>query len=190
LRDFVEFWQVGNHTFTVPSGVSRIMVEVWGGSGGGGGAAACGGGGGGAGGFLRVILNVSPGEPFNIHVGNGGAGGASEVIFVSGAWYGANADNSFVQGNWQSGHALAFGGGGGQIGNCQGPAVGGGWDLTFATVAQLGRAGEWGERSLTSGIPSPGGALPFAHTRGGGRGAINLGENGQAGTDGNVVISW
>ncbi len=61
-------------TFTVPTNITRIMVEMWGGGGGGGGGvfyfdntptnivnARAGGGGGGSGGYALGFLNVTPG---------------------------------------------------------------------------------------------------------------------------------
>jgi hypothetical protein len=77
--------QPGNYTWTVPSGISLIWVEVVGGGGGGCGvypeiapglpAAFIGGGGGGAGGYLKGFLPVSGGQNFTLTVGAGGAGG-------------------------------------------------------------------------------------------------------------------
>ncbi len=73
-----------NGTFTVPAGVTQILVEVWGatggGGGGGGGATTCtgggGGGGGGEGGYYKDIVSVSPSSTINVVIGAGGAGGA------------------------------------------------------------------------------------------------------------------
>lgn len=61
-------------TWTVPAGVTKIMIEIWGG--GGGGAA---GGGGGSGAYSQVVENVTPGNIVNITVGSGGLGAADEV---------------------------------------------------------------------------------------------------------------
>lgn len=72
----------GSYTFTVPPGVTRILVEAWG-SGGSGASAnrqsdngsdPCGaGGGGGGGGFGRSFFDVTPGEVFHLDVGQGKA---------------------------------------------------------------------------------------------------------------------
>jgi hypothetical protein len=70
---------LSNDTFTVPAGVTRVNVEVWG-AGGGGGYAGCnlgggGGGGGGSGGYTKIVLDVSPGQTFSVVIGMGGTGG-------------------------------------------------------------------------------------------------------------------
>ncbi len=68
-----------NGTFTVPSGVTNIMVEVWGGGGGGasgssGGTRGCGGMGGGYG---KSYLTVTPGANHAVVIGAGGLGAPS-----------------------------------------------------------------------------------------------------------------
>lgn len=71
----------GTFTFTVPTNVTRIMVEIWG-----GGAAGSSGGfdiipfcgnGGGAGGYGKQILNVLPGQSYSVIVGKGGVAGVA-----------------------------------------------------------------------------------------------------------------
>ncbi len=67
-------------TFTVPPGVTSIVVECWGGGGGGGSSYTSptnrrAGGGGGGGGYSLSIVAVTPGNSYNIVVGNGGSGG-------------------------------------------------------------------------------------------------------------------
>lgn len=61
----------GDHTFTIPGGVTSITVECWG-AGGGGGASTTGpdvsGAGGGGGGYARSVLVVTPGTNFNLYV--------------------------------------------------------------------------------------------------------------------------
>lgn len=82
-----EFTQSG--TFTVPAGVTHLLVEMWGAGGGGSGAFGppCGGiflnlpngdggGGAGSGGYTRAVVSVIPGATYNVVVGSGGAGGA------------------------------------------------------------------------------------------------------------------
>lgn len=85
-----EFTQSG--TFTVPSGVTHILVEMLGAGGGGGGGGSpsklecnsygicvlftgVGGGGGGGGGYVRAVIAVVPGATYTVTVGVGGAGG-------------------------------------------------------------------------------------------------------------------
>ncbi len=73
-----EFTQAGSFSFMVPSGVSRILVELYGG--GGGGAATqndgSGGGGGGGGAFVRSVIAVTAGDLITIDVGAAGPGGS------------------------------------------------------------------------------------------------------------------
>jgi len=64
------FSNEGTYNWNVPSGVNKIMVEVWGAGGGGG--QNCGGGGGGYG---KEIISVLSNETFTITVGAGGAPG-------------------------------------------------------------------------------------------------------------------
>jgi hypothetical protein len=61
LREYTE-----SGTFTVPSGVSKLLVEIYGGGGGG----ACGVGGGGA--YARSVINVVAGQTLTVIVGGGG----------------------------------------------------------------------------------------------------------------------
>jgi len=65
-------------TFTVPTGITRIMVQVWAGGGGGGSPGSSGqiGGLGGYGGFgAAIITGLTPGGTVSVTVGSGGAGG-------------------------------------------------------------------------------------------------------------------
>ena len=65
-------------SFTVPSGVTRVILEVRGGGGGGGiGANGGNGSGGGQGGWERVLVTVKAGAVFVVTVGKGGSGGTT-----------------------------------------------------------------------------------------------------------------
>jgi hypothetical protein len=69
-------------TFIVPTNVTRIMVELWGGGGGGGSGYSADpyhstGGGGGSGGYALNVFNVTPGASYPVTIGSGGGGGAS-----------------------------------------------------------------------------------------------------------------
>lgn len=69
-----------NGNFTVPAGVYRVLVKVWGDAGAGGIAnvGGFGGAGGGGGSYSESILNVTPGDVIPVVVGQGGIyGGAS-----------------------------------------------------------------------------------------------------------------
>lgn len=67
FRDF--FNPAATYNWTVPAGVTEILVELWG-AGGGGGT----GGGGGAGGFVQALISVTPGEIYTFNLGVGGNG--------------------------------------------------------------------------------------------------------------------
>jgi len=66
----------GDSTFTVPAGVTSIVVECWGGGGAGGGSTSNmkGGSGGGGGGYTTAILKVTPGQSIPYTIGAGGIG--------------------------------------------------------------------------------------------------------------------
>lgn len=91
----LQYTTPGGTTWTVPSCVTSITVQVWGAGGGGGGAIAIvrnsgngescsGAGGGGGGGYTSKVVSVTPGQTYNITVGAGGTAGASG----NGSWSG------------------------------------------------------------------------------------------------------
>lgn len=69
FQNFQSFINTFATNWTVPAGVTKILVEAWGG--GGGGAI---GGGGGSGGYVVAQYTVSPGNVVTITCGAGGAG--------------------------------------------------------------------------------------------------------------------
>lgn len=82
-------------TWTVPAGVYRIFVEMWGGGGGGRtGQATVSGSGGGGGGFADGWIYTTPGNDCNYDVGTGGpsnTGGGSSVFTCAAGSIQANA---------------------------------------------------------------------------------------------------
>jgi hypothetical protein len=68
-NNFVTLRSIAAATWTVPAGVTKILVEVWGAGGGG-----CTLAGGGAGGYIKAHFTVSPGSVVNYTTGDGGAG--------------------------------------------------------------------------------------------------------------------
>jgi hypothetical protein len=65
----------GSYSLTIPGGVTRIVVEAWGGGGGGGyGSGPFGGQYGGMGGYARVLIPVSSNTTLTVTIGGGGAG--------------------------------------------------------------------------------------------------------------------
>jgi hypothetical protein len=97
-------------TFTVPGGVTSVMVELWGGGGGAGMQIATSAGGGGGGGYVRTVVPVSPGQVVPVTIGQGGAASCG----VDG---GAGGDTSFgalaIAGGGQGGTVAGQGGAGG-----------------------------------------------------------------------------
>jgi hypothetical protein len=68
-KRLVAFTEAGSGNWTVPAGVTKIMVEVWGGGAGGSNSA-----GGGGGGYIRAAFTVAPGDVIGYVVGLGGNG--------------------------------------------------------------------------------------------------------------------
>jgi hypothetical protein len=86
--------------FTVPLGVSSLIVELWGGGGGGANiASAAGGGGGGA--YTRGILPVTPGSVISITIGNGSVvgGNGGNTVMSSILALGGSFGNNRIGGN-------------------------------------------------------------------------------------------
>ena len=69
----------GASTWTVPAGVKKVYIEMWGAGGGGAGGSVgtMGGFGGGAGAYQAFFKTVTPGATLNYSVGAGGSGGAA-----------------------------------------------------------------------------------------------------------------
>ncbi|MBC7937297.1 MAG: hypothetical protein H7Y86_18280 [Rhizobacter sp.] len=97
FKNFLTYYN--NGTFTVPAGVTKIMVELWGG--GGGGNYYCGGGGGG---YVKIHLAVIPGNTATVQIGAGG-NAANSATAVNGG------DTDFTLG----GNVYAAFGGGGAV---------------------------------------------------------------------------
>jgi|GEM_PF-714195 len=110
-----------SQTWTVPSEVSKIKVELWGGAGGGGGAGAYSysynlnsGGSGGSGGYAQQEINVTPNQQFTVVVGAGGNAGTNASYSYPGYYGdtdGGNGGDTWF-GTWK-----AAGGTGGKKGS-------------------------------------------------------------------------
>jgi len=199
---FTEFINTGWHTFTVPSGVTSILVELWGAGGGGGSAAAFyPGGGGGGGGYVRAALSVQPNSNYSIYVGAGGAGGTYSG--VCGFGYSYSGDGGEHTG--LDGYLWADGGGGGGYGSDGGggsAGSGGGWTNYVPSGAPwvtglLARWGGWGSWGTTLGARNSGvgGKAPsgvsLTYGAGGGDGGWQGAcQSGAAGVQGVALISW
>jgi hypothetical protein len=190
-------------TFTVPTGITSVIVECWaGGAGGAPDGALNGGNGGGGGAYSRSTLTVVGGNSYTVTVGAGGASNAAG----GDSWFSTNAtilakggtistggqasagigDVKFNGGDGAAGAAAGVGGGGGggagdanNGGNASGQTGGTGG------VADGGNGGNGGATSTVGGSGvQPGG--------GGGGGGFNvLGTtNGGPGAAGRVTVQW
>jgi hypothetical protein len=105
----VQFFE-SHGTFTVPAGVTSVVIELWGGGGAAGMGVQFASGGGGGGGYVRTVVAVSPGQVIPVAVGQGGAASCE----VDG---GAGGDTSFgglaIAGGGQGGSVAGQGGAGG-----------------------------------------------------------------------------
>jgi hypothetical protein len=187
-------------TFIIPTGVSRVMIEMWGGGGGGGassGGANYAGDGGGGGAYAKSLFNVT--ANITVTIGTGGAGGTSP-----GGNGGAGVTTSV-----SGGAVLTAGGGSGGKGNdinslitaggiptatsasCLGingyPGAG---ELGGATGGEGGAAPAGGAGGQANGTPGNAGAIPGGG--GGGASQTNAGgaSAGGAGAAGLVIIWW
>lgn len=112
-KNIVSYTQTDN--WTVPAGVTSVVVEMWGGGGGG----ASGGGGGGGTYVITGPQTVTPGNAVNIVVGaggagavgeggNGGAGGFSQVSLGASTFFQAlgGSGANFLRGGGPSSYGL------------------------------------------------------------------------------------
>jgi hypothetical protein len=136
-NNFVTLRSLTAATWTVPVGVTKIMVEVWGAGGGG-----CLLAGGGAGGYVKAQFTVNPGDVINYTTGDGGLGSVA-----------ATANSGTVSTCSVGGVNLTVGSGQGALylaaNNGQGGA-GGGFSISgsFANyIGQVGGSGKSQERS-------------------------------------------
>jgi hypothetical protein len=165
----VTYYSAGSSSFSVPTGVTSIVVKAWGAGGGGGsGSNSDGTGGtGGGGGYARATLATTPGESLTVLVGTAGTGGASNSSDG-----GRGGGFSAVQ---RSGTYLIQAGGGGGGGGGRGTAAGGNGG---SGGGSSGLAGSAGTGAATVGGGGGGGTT----AAGGSAGA--LGTGGTAGTAG------
>jgi len=175
----------GNHTFTVPAGVTSVSVVCVGGGGGGN-------VGGGGGGGLRYKngLAVTPGQAITVTVGAGGgprqAGGSSSFGTFITAYGGATGPGAGDGGTGGGG----FGGDGGGTGGAGGPWDGGNYGGGGGGAAGYSGNGGTGGRGgsgggLTGGTAGAGGGGGGGAGwggAGGGVGLFGMGANGEGGT--------
>lgn len=187
----------GSGTFTVPAGVSRVEVELWGGgSGSFASTSSAASGGGSGGGYARKrITGLTPGQVVAVTVGAGGlagttsgglptAGGTSSFGgYVSATGGSLNGSASFS--NPQNGAIPGGSGVGGDVN-----MTGSSGQIGYSSVGGMGGGAPMGGMQ-TSGSTGNGGVFPGGGASGAGTGATaNTPYNGGAGAGGLVVVRW
>lgn len=190
--------------FTVPEGVTRLMVEAWGGGGGGGFAAIVAGGGGQGGAYLRSVLSVTPGEKIRVTVADGGDKGW--YVFLGGQQHGLPGGDTLVK--FPECRLVAHGGAGARTADTSAVEAPGGSGAGGITnecgdrvLSLLSRTGRNGSAGGGAGAPGTGGRMylgsvePPARTArceecSGGRGGAAWGDYADDGAPGYVLISW
>lgn len=194
----------GNFSWTVPSGVTRVLAHIWGGGGGGGASngGSYGGGGGAGGNYTAAFYDVTPGQTISVVVGTGGAaqgygGGASGgtgaqssfagIASLGGAGGGGSTSTapgvgSFPQTPSPSNQYIIVQGNPGSAGS--GADGGNGGSAAPAYGQYTGGAGGAGSTSNANG---GGGSQPGG---GGGGGSSFSGSSSGGGGDGMVIVQW
>lgn len=185
---------VGSSIYIVPAGITKIMVEIWGG-GGGGALNGAGGPGGGGGGYGKGIFDVSPGQNCNYTIGGGGAAATGTNNGTAGE------NSSFTDG---TATITAYGGSGGIYANAGGTggtatgtsitiiSVTGGPGGNYASISLCGYGGHGacGGAGGSGGIGSLNanktGTIPGGGGAGGSSGAGSPAGNGAQGR----IIVW
>ena len=194
-------------TFTVRAGVSKIMVEMWGGGGGGGGSTFIThplprgkvqyiGGGGGGGGYAKTLLDVTQGTNYNVIVGLGGIGGRPPTFYSGGT-----SERGGHGGTTRFGGISVTGGGGGDGGGYDlreergAPGVGGAGgkqDEGIAHIVVSGGDGGWEKNTGFGGGTGGGGCSTnvMAGKEPGGGGFSNWVGYGWGGGKGRRIVWW
>lgn len=184
---------LSSNSFVVPTGVTKLSVELYG-AGGGGAIMRCNsGGGGGAGAYTSTILTVQEGQTLTINVGIGGAGGSSTSAS------GGNGGGTQVLDANNTMLAVAHGGSGGQPDALAGqpcgpppPGASGGASDSNAMISHSGLSapsfssvGSGGIGYLVTGFAFQ----PNGRFGGGGAGVV-MSAPAQAGQGGYALVSW
>lgn len=196
-----------NSTFTVPQGVSSIVVEAWGGGGAGGGVNGRSnrsryGAGGGGGAYAKKTLSVTPGETLNLIIGSGGSSGTNTDGSNGGATFISEYQNLiFAEGGFgglrYSGNGSTIGGLGGRTTESKGDVVIAGFSGTNGGENNSTNNGKGGNSGLlgigaiartsagngnTGGLPGGGGS--------GGLSTNSTDRSGGSGGRGQIYITY
>ena len=163
--NMVVFSDPGTFSFTVPNGISSLLIEVWGGGGGGGNGV-----GGAGGGYGKGIYQVSPGATHTVIVGVGG----TKLKVTTNPWTPPTSGGTSSFGNLIS----ATGGQAGVVGS----PLGGSSNAPF-NISALGGDGANGGKAGWGGCVPRIGIAP-----GGGGGAFPGQCEATSGAQGRVVI--
>ena len=169
-------------SFTVPDGVTSVIVECWGGGGAGGGNTSSndGGGGGGGGAYAKSTISVTPGTAYSVTVGTGPNGGSGNGSSGGDSWF-INASTVMAKGG--SGGSTVSGGNPGNGG------AGGSSALSVGTTKFAGGTGGTG-RNNNSGQGGPGGSSAGTSAIGTSGAGTWSTVTGGDGARGQVIITW
>lgn len=103
FKNYITFTTVGSSTWTVPAGVTRILVEAWGGGGG-----SSGNGGGGGGGYVTAIFSVTSGS-VSYTVGAAGAAGSPTATSGGFSLVAFSTQNVLAEGGTGDNSSTTFG---------------------------------------------------------------------------------
>jgi Phage tail-collar fibre protein/Glycine-rich domain/Collagen triple helix repeat (20 copies) len=203
------FNSTGNFNWTVPSGVTKVLGQVWGGGGSGATISWCSGetgGGGAGGGYADAWIDVVAGQVLNITVGAGGARGAPVAFFQSDIttdFWGIAGGSSLISLNSVVKVAATGGSGGIPHGETSAPS-GTGTVGTTRLAGQWGATGAYHNRTHCDGGDAAGGGGlggrsqytvdgengPNGIAPGGGAAGGNWIFRGGGGASGSVVLSY
>ncbi len=204
------FSTTGTTTFSIPSGINKVHVQLVGGGGAGGGPSCaggstfCGGGGGGAGGYSESFVDVSSTSTVQLFVGSGGAG-SSGASGANGTWSTFGTNGFYMNGNGGtggSGATVTTGGAGGTasggtIVNITGGAGSQGSLVGTSPLWAIGAAGGnsiigfGGGATITAGATTGSAATNYGGGGSGGGGSQASGAGtGGAGAQGIVIVTW
>lgn len=161
--------------FTVPAGVTRIYVEVWGGGGSGVGGVN---GAGAGGGYAAGWLTVNPGDVISYVVGAGGTGGTSGGTSIFSSLSATGGEHG------SAGASVGGIGSGGSI-NLQGQV---GQDLDGTNPAVIG--GNSPNGGMGGAVNSAGSVAPATQPGGGGGANAANGAFGSDGAQGLIYVRW
>lgn len=173
-------------TWTAPTDVEEAVVELWGPGGDGAGTATGGGGGGGGGAYARSAIPVTPGNDYDIVVGEGGS--ETPSTFDTNVVEADAGQNAFLNIGGQGGQASAstgdvkFSGGKGADDSLGSIPCGGGGSAFRDGNGQDGTTTTGGDGEGPGGDPRQDGTAPG----GGGGGGIPAGN----GADGRAIITY